>query len=1207
MSADGRHQAGAVAVERRAEFWFRTSFGKVTLALLCVLSLLALPARAQAAVARPAAPRALTVYAGDLQNDLRWAPPVSTRVRIIGYNVYVARSAAGPYSRANVGRVRGTAYHHRISSSDIGVYYYKVKAVGANRRESRATGAAPNLYVKITHRFTTSSSDQIIAANGKLNFFVPAGALAEPRTITVIERSQAPGLGSDYRPAGFPFEFLPSGLQFDTDNPALLTMPYYLRVTDTDLDLVLSTTIGLYYYDDASEAYVQLPEADTTVDVGTRTLLSKIRHFTTYWSAAKLNPHGASASATTDYCGICHGLHGQASWIGYEACIQCHGNTNSYDSPAGAGLTVTAPNIQAEFLDCADQTFGSPSTWTQSTAAEFGTDTLTVTVVDSTVGDGAVTMARGPRSDEFDDGTVDATWTSTDVGGNPPGYADETSTAGMMTVRGGGGANGLRNAQTADQYRFVRRFTWTGNSTVVAYLSSITGGGGSTTYSGGIMVRQAPATANSQYFFVGYLQGSARVVALYRNTAGASTSLVSPGTVLTAPVQLRIRRSGTNCYADMYVPGTGWTNITNQNMTGITTPYYGLVSSNGTTTGSVCASVFDYFRVEPDAYIVGSGTVLSTDIAPSEVIAWNQLSWTADTTNANVAYSTAIQGWSGSQWVDVATTTASPYSLSGISPTTSTKLRLRGNLSTNNAGNTPILKDWTVTSTVAGGASRHPAPEATIMCAACHSPHKKITDLTDNLYYRYRDPIAPWNPGSAYTYSYTASPLGNAFCWGCHGTAVNTYVVAKGFVSTTAYYADTRGDHQTGYNGLAAHDVSLPASGTAPRAWVPPTSALGDQQGANQSTNIRCLNCHYHHGTSQASSLTGYRLTSSYSLGREENLCFQCHTQTWATGVKDVRAQFNKTYKHPVTASVNEHNNLEDRNAYGPNPGLSGANRHVECVDCHNTHQAQRGFHTQGSTAVGPSLRGVWGVQPTWPGNYATATAYSTVTAAAYEWQICLKCHSYYAYGNSLPSPPSGGGGTDQSREFNPNNVGGHAVTTASRTSTGGYAGGWAASMRITCSDCHTNNETRSDTRPAGTHGSANKWILTRSYSGNGASYLDGSSMLCFGCHDYITYGGTGTGNSAFRTSSQTTTNLHVSRSNHKVACSNCHAYPPHGYKRRSMLINYNSGGEGGSDVGLPGYNPASSSSVMYLYVTTLPAKGAWSQSNCGCGTGGGH
>ncbi|MEO8342614.1 MAG: hypothetical protein ABI536_02245 [Gallionella sp.] len=130
--------------------------------------------------------------------------------------------------------------------------------------------------------------------------------------------------------------------------------------------------------------------------------------------------------------------------------------------------------------------------------------------------------------------------------------------------------------------------------------------------------------------------------------------------------------------------------------------------------------------------------------------------------------------------------------------------------------------------------------------------------------------------------------------------------------------------------------------------------------------------------------------------------------------------------------------------------GGSSANRHTECTDCHNPHRATKNrlFNAESATPdvagthkhtivagdsaphnniASGSLRGITGVEPTYsssefgvdPSSFTVkrgdgGTAASNLITSTYvtrEYQVCLKCHSNYAYDNS-PEALGYSGGT---------------------------------------------------------------------------------------------------------------------------------------------------------------------------------------------------
>jgi len=347
--------------------------------------------------------------------------------------------------------------------------------------------------------------------------------------------------------------------------------------------------------------------------------------------------------------------------------------------------------------------------------------------------------------------------------------------------------------------------------------------------------------------------------------------------------------------------------------------------------------------------------------------------------------------------------------------------------------------------------------------------------------------------------------------------------------------------------------------------------------------NIACTKCHsttstnYQNGTwkFQLHTSDNRRLLNPLGITApvdplEENFCFRCHSRTTDTtpGGGPVKGAANRDYynqtgmsnqaellfnefsnaasypwDHPVQGTGGLHDAVEGAAA---NDGtIGGAQRHVQCEDCHNPHAvapiasgnfagsvtaytanvaptmdvltdgtkgwaagslvgytvkittgAQTGkfstIYANGATTlsvefataplagvayiivnpgvrdtgnqVSPAQRDVWGVAPTWPAppappnwnDTSTATAadittqytaiatWNRTTSAPIQGQICIKCHSAYAYGASPPNTPGGAGNSttatwgntagavtaqsDVADQFNPNNLGHHAI-----------------------------------------------------------------------------------------------------------------------------------------------------------------------------------
>jgi len=320
----------------------------------------------------------------------------------------------------------------------------------------------------------------------------------------------------------------------------------------------------------------------------------------------------------------------------------------------------------------------------------------------------------------------------------------------------------------------------------------------------------------------------------------------------------------------------------------------------------------------------------------------------------------------------------------------------------------------------------------------------------------------------------------------------------------------------------------------------------------------------------------------------EEKFCHRCHSQTtdaiggtakpaaakdwYNTATMSGRAegifsQQSMPYGHKPGNYTGIHKTIEGE-SYSWNPA---GNRHVECADCHNPHSAgdSRGFDTTGifaqPTIIGnltdqTPLAGAWGIDvAAWPSAWTTpdpASAYTKIEPVQYTWQVCLKCHSGYAYNTTPPS-----GQTDQALEFNPNNPGYHAVIGASKTTyppNTSFVSPWTKDSTMNCFDCHTSSDKNSSQGP---HGSANEHIIAAVFdtsTGNAGT----QGHLCFKCHSFNVYGEDGSAGASATGFSRGSNNLHTSHmekdkpgAGRLVTCVDCHSAIPHGWQRRAMLV----------------------------------------------------
>ncbi len=376
---------------------------------------------------------------------------------------------------------------------------------------------------------------------------------------------------------------------------------------------------------------------------------------------------------------------------------------------------------------------------------------------------------------------------------------------------------------------------------------------------------------------------------------------------------------------------------------------------------------------------------------------------------------------------------------------------------------------------------------------------------------------------------------------------------------------------------------------------LPPNSpsytdpAVLTKYGTNKVGDLGCINCHIPHNneqntnylTRQVQAQTCYQGAASSVSGAA------CHG---VGGVKDIESVTNRNYKHPIgmsgTEGSGQHTNLDV--LYGgdltdPNGGLGlswATNKHAVCMDCHNPHQAKPGTHVAdgswyaapgtSTNAVSNVLTGVTGVEPTWPASWTQPTVFTTLESSTKEYQICLKCHSYWGVGASADSATgyvslSGTILTDVAWEMNINNKSGHPVIIKQSLRTGSYApqsldpsqllSPWTENpgeSTMYCSDCHGSDaEMGGDAK--GPHGSDLKYLLkgdnnfwptkadgTTLFSMDDIGNAGDTGLFCKNCHD----------------PAYPHTQWRNNMSNRGFKCVECHVVVPHG-SPISRLIGY--------------------------------------------------
>lgn len=296
-----------------------------------------------------------------------------------------------------------------------------------------------------------------------------------------------------------------------------------------------------------------------------------------------------------------------------------------------------------------------------------------------------------------------------------------------------------------------------------------------------------------------------------------------------------------------------------------------------------------------------------------------------------------------------------------------------------------------------------------------------------------------------------------------------------------------------------------------------------------------CKNCHLPHDAKAVPLL--------YS--NEENLCFKCHDGT-LQNASNIKSLLFSTSKHNVIGYSNIHSE---------NESILSDNIHVECSDCHNSHEMAK----TDKSSIAPYVKGanikVAGVN--YNGN--------TLNNVNYEYEICFRCHSQNAV---TPIATSRIYNSNDTRlDFSPNNISFHPVVASrNNSSVPSLLSQYTQSSLIYCTDCHASDGPNA---PKGPHGSSYQFMLKKYYNREKsqkitnpitAQFLSSQYSLCAECHNM-----------------DQVINSHSSMNNGHVlkytSCNTCH--DPHGFEggneeNNSFLINFN------TDVILPNSNNVS-------------------------------
>ncbi|HXJ18531.1 MAG TPA: cytochrome c3 family protein, partial [Candidatus Polarisedimenticolia bacterium] len=226
-----------------------------------------------------------------------------------------------------------------------------------------------------------------------------------------------------------------------------------------------------------------------------------------------------------------------------------------------------------------------------------------------------------------------------------------------------------------------------------------------------------------------------------------------------------------------------------------------------------------------------------------------------------------------------------------------------------------------------------------VQCTSCHDPHNELLDPIEKRF------LVKNNSSSA-------------ICTTCH-------VLQGGIGENLWSWSGTQGSP-------SSHSI-------APNSYAANTNDgipyLGSHTGYPTVATNGCESCHRPHSGQGSQELL---------KGETDQVCFQCHDGNPTTGLPDLKSEFTlKIYTHPSLGPQGGHDPAE-----APDNILT---RHAACDDCHNPHAARPDATTPVPPQLLGTLLGESGISETGgPLDPQRGTG-----EAVFEYEICLKCHSY--------------------------------------------------------------------------------------------------------------------------------------------------------------------------------------------------------------------
>jgi len=305
---------------------------------------------------------------------------------------------------------------------------------------------------------------------------------------------------------------------------------------------------------------------------------------------------------------------------------------------------------------------------------------------------------------------------------------------------------------------------------------------------------------------------------------------------------------------------------------------------------------------------------------------------------------------------------------------------------------------------------------------------------------------------------------------------------------------------------IVAAIALLVLSGLAALAALP-SPAAADPPGPHVDgggTTDTCATCHRTH--------TGQNDNLIESVP-QSTLCFTCHDGTGS--MYNVAAEYSDPSipaNDTATSSFYSHTSADPSTHTSARVDeFAGVlNRHAECSDCHSPHSltSVNAAPTASGWLASGALTGTAGVAATVPLTWKDPLAY--------EYELCLKCHSSYT--QLLSYAKQSQKKTDKAAEFDPANESYHPLRAPGKNTTaamdnslaGGSLWQYTSGSTIRCLNCHANGglaagAPTSDGKLA-PHASRNRGLLLANYRDRDLkpaleAYGGADFELCYLCH----------------------------------------------------------------------------------------------------------